>query len=133
MKLSAKILKNVASVNQFEYATSAHIQEGQINEIYFQIVDLDKKMAQNCPLRYLSQATTLAVEVTFPSIDDAQVIVSTASQPFSDDKSIWKVTLSSTQLPNSGAINVKITEDSVDRYFIVKAAVEVQLLSDGGC
>ncbi len=133
MRLNAKILNNVASVNQFEYADQANIQEGQINEIYFQLVDLDKSLAQDCPLRYLSQAAVLAVEVTFPSIDDAAIITLDATQPFSDDKSIWKINLTSSQLPNSGAMQVKVTEDGADKLFNVQGAISVSLINDGGC
>lgn len=133
MRLNAKMLKNVANINQWEYASTVHVQEGQINEIYFQIIDLNKKLDSGCYLRYLSAAAVIGVEVTFPSIDDDQVIVATATQPFADDKSIWKVSLLSTQLPNSGAINIKLTEDGVDKYFTVKAAIEVDLLNSGGC
>lgn len=133
MRLNAKILKNVASVNHWEYAETAHVQEGQINEIYIQLIDLDKKLAQNCPLRYLSQATVLSVEATFPSIDDAQVITIVGTQPFSDDKSIWKFTLSSSQLPNSGAVQIKIDEDGAEKRFNILGAIEVGLINDGGC
>lgn len=133
MRLNAKILKNVASVNQWEYADQAYVQEGQINEVYLQLVDLDKALGTDCPLRYLSQAASIALEVTFPSIDDSTVIAASATQPFSDDKSIWRVTLAANQVPNSGAIRIKLTEDGVDKYFLVSAAISVQLLNDGGC
>ena len=82
---------------------------------------------------YLSQAAAVAVEVTFPAVDDDAVIVAVAAQPYSDDKSIWKVTLSASQTPSSGAVQIKLTEDGVDKYFNVAAAVEVHLLNDGGC
>ena len=133
MRLNARILKNVANINQWEYSSDAYVQEGQVNEIYFQIIDLDKKIDSNCYMRYLSTAASIGVEVTFPSLDDAQVITATATQPFADDKSIWKVSLSSTQLPNSGSIKIKLTEDGSDKYFTVKAAIQVQLLNSGGC
>jgi len=140
MRLSAKIIKNVANVNNWEYANQAHVQENQANDIYIQIVDLDKTPAvessaahPDFPLRYLSQATVLAVQATFPFIDDAEEFSIAGTQPFSDDKSIWKFTLTSAQFPNSGSFTVKITEDGVDRYFLVKDSIRADLLNDGGC
>lgn len=133
MRLNAKILKNVANVNHFEYASEAHVQEGQTNTIYLKLIDLDKDLGDGSYLRYLSQATVIGVEITFPSIDDSQIITITGSQPYTDDKSIWKFDLASNQLPNSGAINIKLTEDGVDKFFVVKAAIQVSLLNNGGC
>ena len=52
MRLNAKILKNVVNVNQWEYTNQAHVQEGQINEIYLQLVDLDKSMGTDKSLIY---------------------------------------------------------------------------------
>ena len=133
MRLNARLLKNVAGVNYWEYANEAHIQEGQANDVYIQLVDLDKPLGKDCPLRYLSQATTVSIEATSPSIDDDQVITIAGSQVFPDDKSIWKFTFSSIQLPNSGAIQIKLTEDGVNKFFNILAALSVSLINDGGC
>ena len=140
MRLNAKILKNVANVNQWYYANEAAVQEGQANEIYIQLVDLDKtpgieksSVLPDFPLRYISQGTVVALEATFPSIDDAEEIVIAGSQPFSDDKSIWQFSLSNSQLPKSGNFKLKLTEDGVDRYILVRNAVSVELLSPGSC
>lgn len=140
MRINAKILKNVANVNQWEYATEAYVQEGQTNEIYLQLVDLDKthlgeksKALPDFPLRYMPQGAVNAIDVTFPNIDSTEEITVSATQPFSDDKSIWKVTLSSAQVPNSGNIIVKLTEDGVEKSFVVRSAVRVEMLNVGGC
>ena len=66
MKLSAKFLKNVSDVNNFDLIDQWDISEGSAHRLYFQIVDKQKDN-----LRYLSQATVIdAVTVTFLSIDD---------------------------------------------------------------
>lgn len=140
MRLSAKILKNVANVNNWQYSSQASVQEGQANDIYVQLVDLDKAhgteksaaFPEN-PLRYIPQGAVIALTATFPSIDDAAELVIVASQPFADDKSIWKITLSSTQLPKSGNFKLKLTEDGVDKFILVKNGVSVDLLNIGGC
>ena len=140
MRLNAKILKNVVNVNNWQYANQASVQEGQANEIYIQLVDLDKipgndksSAFPDNPMRYISQGTVISVEATFPSIDDADELVIAGTQPFSDDKSIWKFTLSAAQLPKSGNFKLKLTEDGVDKFILVKNGVSVDLLSVGGC
>lgn len=140
MRLNAKILKNVAGVNQWSYANQSSVQEGQANEIYVQLVDLDKtpgpeksSALPDFPLRYLSQASVIALEATFPSIDDAEEITVSGSQPFADDKSIWKFTLTSSQLPKSGNFKLKLTEDGIDKFILVRNAISVDLLNVGSC
>lgn len=140
MRLNAKLLKNVANVNQWQYANQASVQEGQVNEIYIQLVDLDKmpgidksSVLPDFPLRYIPQGAVIAVQATFPSIDDDLEFSVLGTQPFVDDKSIWKFSLSNTQLPKSGNFKVKITEDGVDKFILVKNGISVDLLNIGGC
>lgn len=140
MRINAKILKNVANINQWEYANQAYAQEGQINEFYFQLVDLDKThetersiALPDNPLRYIPQGAVVSVEVTFPDIDSASQFTVIASQPFADDKSIYKVTLASSQIPNSGGFTIKLIEDGVEKQFLVRDAIKVELLNVGGC
>ena len=141
MRLNARMLKNVASVNQWEYANEAHAQEGQVNDIYIQLVDLDKLpqidksvVLPEFPLRHIPQYTTsVALEVTFESIDDAAEFSIAGSKPFPQDESIWKFTLSSTQTPQSGNVKFKLTTDGSDKYFLVISGIRVDLLNVGGC
>ena len=141
MRINAKMLRNVANVNQWEYANQAYLAAGQINEIYIQLVDLlkqpaiDKSLAlPDRPLRYMPQYTTsIAVEATFPSVDDALTYSITGVQPFADDKSIWKFTLPSTSTPASGSFIVKITLDGSDQSFLVNNAIIVESTSVGAC
>jgi len=135
MRLNARILKNVASVNQFEYANQAYLQEGQANEFYIQLVDLNKlpSGSEECPLRYIPQGTTISVKVMFPALDSDNEVEITATQPFSDDGSIWKVNLSSSQDVSSGSITVTLTIDGVEQYFLISNAVVVDSLNVGSC
>jgi hypothetical protein len=129
MKLSVKFLKNVADINNFQYASEWYIAEGSIHRLYFQIVDELKD-----GLRYISQATVIdAVTVTFLSIDDDTEIVKTATQAWSDDKSIWYIDLAVNEVPNSGAVKFSITEDGVQSQFKVPQGIMVELLESGGC
>lgn len=129
MKLSAKLLKNVENVNNFQYADQWDIAEGSSYRLYFQLIDTLKD-----GLRYISQATLIdAVTVTFLSIDTSTQIVKTAIQPYADDKSIWYIDLAVNEVPNPGAVKFSITEDGSQRQFKVDQAIVVDLLESGGC
>jgi hypothetical protein len=129
MKLSAKLLKNVANVNCFEITSQWDIAEGSAQRLYFQIVDKNKD-----DLRYLSQATVIdEVSVTFLSLDEASEIIKVATQAWTDDKSVWYIDLAATEVPNSGSVLFSITEDTVESKFKVGQAIVVDLLEDGSC
>lgn len=146
MRLTAKILKNVSSVNHWDYANQAYIFEGQINEMYFQIVDLDKTPLidksvafPEFPLRYMPTGAAVSLSVTFPALRNdptdagAEEIVVAASQPFPQDPSIWKLTLSSSQTPKTGNIQITLTEDGAEKTFLSISAIAVEPLKHGGC
>lgn len=142
MRLSAKILKNVIDINHFQQANQAMLVEGQINEIYVQLVDMDWSTKASpeqssafiqYPIRYISQATVFEATANFLSIDDDEAFSVIGTQPFADDKSIVKFSLSDTQLPNAGNMTITISEDGVERTIFVQNALNVELLNKGGC
>lgn len=156
MRLSARPLLNYANVNNFSYGNQWTIRAGEQNVLYFQLVDLDQGPAnvvgQFAPinqfgansalsgsvgLRYMagvgSANQPVGVTVTFPSIDDLQMINATAVQE-PDDKSIWKVTLNENQKPNSGAVIFAISEGGRTRRFNVLQLMAVEYpQNDGSC
>ena len=142
MRLSAKILKNVNNVNSWTYTNQSFMSEGQANTLYLQLVDLDMSTSVDSeklvafpqyPIRYISQATTLTTSVTFQSLDDSLEFSISGTQPYAQDRSIWKFDLSASQIPSGGYIKVNIAEDSVVKSFLVKNAIEVDFLDIGGC
>lgn len=141
MRLSAKILESVVNVNSYKYTNQAYIVEGSTNDVYIQLVDLSKtaeispksKVLPDNPLRYMSQATALSVTAIFPSIDDSSIITVVGTQPFTDDKSIWKFSLTSSQLPASGSFQVSVVEDGNNKTFSIINSVAVELTNQGGC
>jgi len=128
MRLSAQILENVHNINSYEVVSEAHLSDSGPNYIYIQIVDLSKK-----GIRYMSQAAAYSVSAMFTDIDDSQEFEIVASQPFADDKSIFKISFTSSQVPNSGTFVVKLIEDGVERKFKVVQSLIVELINDGGC
>ena len=128
MKLSAKFLKNVANINCFEHTDQWDMAEGSAQTLYFQIVDSHKE-----DLRYITGATTYSVDVTFLSIDTGLEFTKAATQNFADDKSVWSIALTAAEVPTSGAVKFKLTEDAVESQFRVEAAIVVHLLGSGSC
>ena len=128
MRLSAQILENVHNINSYEVVSEAHLSDSGPNYMYIQLIDKSKH-----EIRYITQATTYSVSALFSDIDDSEEFEIAATQPFTDDKSIWKITFSSSQIPNSGTFVIKLTEDGVEKKFKVSQSLIVELLNDGGC
>lgn len=133
MRLSAKLIKNYANVNSFSYMDQWIIRAGEPSDLYFQLIDLDQN-----GIRYLagigSGNQPVVVQVTFPSIDDAAVLLITATQPDANDSSIWKVSILATQTPNSGNVIFSIAEGAVTRSFGTLNLLSVEFPgSDGSC
>lgn len=140
MRLNVKILKNVANVNNWQYANQAAVQQGQANEIYVQLVDNDmipsaekSIVLPDYPNRYVPQGTVVTLQATFPSINDADQFSVYGTQPFSDDKSIWKFTLTANQLPRSGNMKLVLTEDGNPKNIVASNAISTSLNNVGSC
>ena len=126
MRLSAKLLENVANINNWDTVSQAHITEGEASSLYFQLFNESKG------IRYITQASAYSVSATFPSLDGDTTVV--AQQPFADDKSIWKLPILSSHTPASGNFIITITEDGVSRRFSVMLGLIVESIdSFGGC
>lgn len=125
MRLSARPLVNFLSINSFCIANQWLIRAGEKNTLYFQLIDLDQASAccgTSGGSRYIPGVgagnTPVSVVVTFPSIDCTKTIQATAVQD-PNDASIWSVSLSSSQIPQGGAMNFAITQGTTLRNFSV--------------
>lgn len=155
MRLSARPLLNYVNVNNFSYGNQWLVRAGDPNVLYFQVVDLDQgpfatigganpvfgfqasSLSGNIGLRYMvgvsSQNQPAAVTVTFPSIDDTQVITAPAVQD-ANDKSIWSVTLGPNQKPQSGNVQFAVAEGNSIRRFSALNLLGVEYpTGDGSC
>lgn len=128
MRLSVKLIKNYANINNFDFASEWTVREGDQNNLYFQIVNLDQDS-----LRYLPTNVSYSLQVTFPAVNGDNVIVKTAVQADSLDRSVWYVTLNSTDLPSSGNVQFALTEGTAIRRWGALSALQVEKLNDGGC
>jgi hypothetical protein len=131
MKLSAILLKNVINLNTYEVTDSWQSRvlgtSGEVVSLYLQLIDEDKKKIRYIP----SSGTTLSV--TFPNLDDTLELTLSATQPFAEDKSIWKVDLLATQIPASGNIIFSMVEAGNTKRFSLKNAMIVEYLNNGSC
>lgn len=112
MKLSARILEDVSGVNSFEYAQQAFWTQGDTTTVYFQLVDLAKDREQfgffPGGRRYCPTAGA-SLTVTLDNIDnDVKISNRVATQPFSQDPSIWAFNVTSTDTI-SGTITLRFT------------------------
>lgn len=125
--LSARILTDVANVNNFRYANQARFTAGDPQTIYFQLLDATQDSDRNPPgRRYVPLAGAL-VQVTIGLIDQTKQIIRAASQAFpTSDPSIWALTIFSTdQLRGMYDLRFQLTEGLSVRLGVVHNAVWV--------
>lgn len=131
MRLSAKTLKNVDNLNSWAYSENWVVRQngnvGEADTLYFQIVDLDR-----AGIRYIP-SNTATMSVFFQSLDDTMDITKTATVAFSDDRSIWKIILSATDLPNSGNVIFSLTDGGNTYSFNITNGLSVELVNAGAC
>src|SRR5690606_26598625 len=92
----------------------------------------DSTALPDCPLRYIpSQTATLEME--FDSLYDDEKFTVNAINPFPEDKSIWKVSMSDEQIPNSGNLIIHLTENGTTKRAVIRSVIYVELSEIGGC
>jgi hypothetical protein len=121
---TAKILTNVASVNNFDQGDSAFVRVSNPASIYLRLWQTDKAQryipAAGASLQVLFLRGT-SVSAT-PTSQTVQIV---ASAPYTDDRSIWKVDLTSTQVDQivSGGMQLSLTESAVTTTYFVKDVI----------
>ena len=132
MVLSARILRDVASVNNFRVASGPHeMVEGDGDSyVYFQLVDTTLDTAtegyQPTGRRYVAaEAATLTLRME--SLDIAKMVTRSASRPYALDGSIWRVAVLATD-PLRGSVGWRLTllEGGVARTGRLQPALCIQ-------
>lgn len=133
MLLGATILKNVQSVNSFQTAPQITIRQGNATTIYFRLVDLEQTDQYGQPLRYIpASGSTLTASIN--ALNQDNVISRLASQPYSsDDRSIWALTILSTDIVSQGNFDVALYESSVTKTTTILNGVVVWSANSGSC
>lgn len=134
MKLSARVVKNYANINSFGFGNQWEIRAGEPNTLYFQLVDSDQATKDGAQFRYIPTGAVVTLDVLFPSIDDDAALTIAADQVDAADGSLWKVELTELQVPASGNVIFKLTQDGVTRSFSITNGITVEYPgSEGSC
>ena len=103
MILSARILQDVCSVNVYKVAQNAIFSQGDTTYIYLQLIDASVDTAMqgfNPSGRRYIPATGATLTVTLDSLNLANKLVRSATMPFAQDGSIWKLSILATDKLN---------------------------------
>lgn len=137
MLLSARMLVDVASVNSYEPADSVRLTENDTVDVYFQLIDksLDLPSQGFWPSgRRFVPAANATLQVTAQSIDGAKTIVRYASQPYSQDGSIWRLSILATdQVKGTYAFQLNLVEAGRSTRGVVQQAISVESLTQSFC
>jgi hypothetical protein len=135
MLLSARVLKNLTTVNSFEHDETVQWMEGDSLTLHIQLLDaeLDTDHEGFYPpgRRYMPVATS-TLTVVLENVDDARKVTRVATQPYATlDPSIWAVTILATDLVR-GAPQIRLTlvEPSRTIRGVVKGAIRIQSASN---
>lgn len=126
MRLSAKPIKNYDSINSWQHTDNWTVRALDSNTLYFQLVDLDRD-----GLRYIPTGSPATVSVVFPSIDDTLVLNITATQVSALDGSIFSLVLGAAEIPGSGAIQFKLVEGVISKFWSVQNMISVEYQNNG--
>jgi hypothetical protein len=96
MLLSARILNNVEGVNAFEVVPSLEVVQGDAPDIYLALIDASCDKRFDPPGRRYVPRAGATLKVVLQDINTAVTMTTYATQPFSGDKSIWKVAFNPT-------------------------------------
>lgn len=126
MLLSARMLVDVGGVNSWEYSQAVEFSEGDAPQVHFQLIDssLDRHLVPK-GRRYMP-ASGATLEVTLDNLDDEKKVVRSATQPFSQDPSIWRIQLLTTdKVRGTTTMRLKLTEGTTVRRGSLPAAILV--------
>jgi hypothetical protein len=107
MKLGFAVLDSSTTLNSLKYIDQARLTGGDTFDLYLQLIDLDAKLASDVFARYMpSSAATMTVN--FFNTNNSLNLSKPASMAFPlDDRSIWKVALSSADTAKLTSVTIK--------------------------
>lgn len=113
MLLSARMLNNVSDANSFEYGTQSRFMEGDTPYVYFQLIDVNKDGNLKPQGRRYAPTAVATLTVVIKNVDDSKTLTKTATQPFTNDGSIWRFQVSSSDaLRGTYSFKLTLTENS---------------------
>lgn len=111
MKLSLRLLDDVASVNSMEAVTELSVTSGDPQTVFVQLIDAVRHRDDaNAPAVRYMPAAGATMSLVFDNIDTAKKVTKVASQPFATDGSVWKVDLTTQDTAKlSGTVSLVFT------------------------
>lgn len=100
MLLSAQLLADVADVNRYRTVNQVEARAGSTIDVYFRLVDREADKDASPPGRRFIPAANSTLVVSLKSVYPRKQLAFPATNPFPDDRSIWKFTIS----PNDGKL-----------------------------
>lgn len=136
MLLTARILTDVSSANKFRPTNQYKMTQGDAGTLYFQLVDASLDTAQegfNPAGRRYIPAVGATLSIVIDNIDDSKKITRAATNPFSDDRSIWALSINSSDTIKAGtaAIKLTLTEGAVITRGILLNAIGISSQNNG--
>jgi hypothetical protein len=109
MRLGLVILSPFSTLNNLQHLNQASVSQGDTADVYFQLVDMDTISERfQRGIRYMP-ASGATMQVTMKSINDANTVAKAATMAFpSDDRSIWKFSLSAAETQKVAGVNLRI-------------------------
>lgn len=137
MVLSARMLGNVDSVNDFSYVQSVEMTQGDAGDIFFQLIDLtkDSSLQGYKPAgRRFMPAAAATLSVRLDNLDDNIALTRSAVQAFpTSDPSIWKISVLNTDtIRGTCALVLTLTQGGVVTYGRKECAVRIRNGLAGG-
>lgn len=130
MILGARFLKDVASVNSYAYDEVAGFTEGDVTSVYFQLIDanLDKSTQGFQPAgRRIIPATGATLSCVVQNLDSAIQVTRYATNPFPDDRSIWKLDFFNTdKIRGTSNLKLALSEGASVTRGLVKNGFRIQ-------
>ena len=109
MKLALIALKNYNNVNSFDTCTEISLQQGNPTILYFQIVDLDQSGDDGKYFRFVPSSNAI-MSVVLNNIDTNKIVTKVATMSAaSDDKSIWNISILTTDSFTKNSIEAFLT------------------------
>ena len=132
--LSLTFLQDVGSVNAFSYVPALVLGAKSPGTLYFQLIDssvstpiTSGSIISSQAGRRFMPAVGATLSVTLNNLDDAKKVIRTATQPFSQDASIWSIPILGTDFPTGATVDVKITlnESGLLTYGSLRSGIRV--------
>ena len=117
MLLSALMLNGVCDINHWDVVQTLEITQGDAPDIYFVLNDASVSKTKDPHGRRYVASAGATLQIVIQDIDSAVTLTKYATQPFPEDKSIWKVSFdpvtdgpSMSGLAGTYALKLRLTE-----------------------